>query len=437
MQSTYKILSLDGGGTWALLQVLTLQAIFNKKFPDKEIKGHEVLRHFDLVIGTSGGSMVLAALACNWTFDQIISIFDDASKRGQIFKTLSFKERYFPVNFMHLFGIKSIGTRYNTTNKKKALEDILVLDSGKKLVDIPLSELPEIIGKKSLELIVTTFDIKNRRAKFFRSNNMSKARAEIMAGHANFDETNLVTAIHGSSNAPVNYFDFPAVLKPKQTNRRYYLWDGALGGFNNPVMAGITEALANGVSRNTIRVLSIGTASKVASKEDSLAFRDAYYTTLLGRKLRFEEDGGIDFNKTKKKGVFSRLFKGSKLYTGALSSLSQSILFEPQTWATYSAYIHLFADDLEAPNNLSNFVRLSPQIIVDHNDSNILKRLYHLDMDVTEQSEIEDLKECYRMWRDGLIINEPIQWTKTIDEVYIHAKGHRLFSDALEAIDWL
>lgn len=437
MQIPYKILSLDGGGTWALLQVLTLQELFKKKFPNRVVRGHEVLKHFDLVIGTSGGSMVIAALACNWTFDEIIAIFDDASKRGEIFKKLSFRERYFPLNFMHLFKVKSIGTRYSTTHKKKALEDLLVLDNGKKLVDISLSELPEVIGKMSLDIIITTFDIKNKRAKFFRSNKSSKARAEIIAGHSNFDETNLVTAIHGSSNAPVNYFDFPAVLKPKQTNRRYYLWDGALGGFNNPVMAGITEALANGVSRNAIRVLSIGTASKVASKEDGILFRDTYYKTLLGRKLRYKNSGAIDFKKTKQKRGFSRLFKGATLFTDALSNLSKSILFEPQTWATYSAYIHLFADTIDAKENHQRFVRFSPQIWVDENASPLLKRLYTLDMDVTAQNEIEDLKDCFSSWKDGVIANEPIQWTKTIDEEYIYAKGHKTFNEALEAIDWL
>jgi patatin-like phospholipase/acyl hydrolase len=34
-EGNYKILSLDGGGTWALLQVLTLKKIFEKKIQKK------------------------------------------------------------------------------------------------------------------------------------------------------------------------------------------------------------------------------------------------------------------------------------------------------------------------------------------------------------------------------------------------------------------
>ena len=38
-------------------------------------------------------------------------------------------------------------------------------------------------------------------------------------------------------------------------------WDGAIGGYNNPVLAGLIEALANGISLDAVRVLSIGTGS--------------------------------------------------------------------------------------------------------------------------------------------------------------------------------
>lgn len=219
MAATYKILSLDGGGTWALLQVLTLQHLFELKYPQREVRGHEVLRHFDLVIANSGGSMVLAALSCNWTFKKTIAIFEDQDKRSQIFSKLRRSERYFPVNILHSLGITSIGSRYSTTRKVAALKDILRIEDNdgkviRRLDGVLLPDLPELMGKKSLQLVVTTFDIINRRAKLFRSFKGSKARAEQVAGLDHFDEINLVKAIHGSSNAPVNYFDFQQFLAP-------------------------------------------------------------------------------------------------------------------------------------------------------------------------------------------------------------------------------
>ncbi|WP_299366723.1 patatin-like phospholipase family protein [Winogradskyella sp.] len=453
MEKKYKILSLDGGGSWAILQVLTLKDIFLKRYPNKKIKGHEVLRHFDLVIANSGGSMVLAALACNWTFDDIIKLFDDKEIREKIFTKLNFSQKYFPANFMSLFGVKSVGTRYSTTAKKKALEDILIIDNMKRLNDVTLSELPKIIGKESLEIVVTTFDIINKRAKFFRSNMDSKARAEVVAGLDHFEQVSLVGAIHGASNAPVNYFDFPAVLVPKIkgliNKRRRYLWDGALSGFNNPIMAGLTEAFANNINRENIHVLSIGTAGKLISNEDSDNFRDQYYSTLLGKKIIRTEDGGkIDFDKTlnwkvlgfriKKPKVFFRLFKGGRFYSSIISNLSQSILFEPQSWASYSAYTSLFSGRIDNANeNNRRFIRLSPQIIKENNSNELINKLYDLDMDVTKQDEIQLLKSCYDEWKKGTIKNEPVQWTKTIHGDYIFAKGHQHYVDALSDLNWL
>ncbi|MEM8937885.1 MAG: patatin-like phospholipase family protein [Bacteroidota bacterium] len=448
MRNNYKILSLDGGGSWAILQALTLKDIFSSKYPDTEIRGHEVLRHFDLVIANSGGSMVLAALACNWTFDEILSLFDDETTRKSIFKRLNFRQRYFPTNFMRLFGIKSVGTRYSTTAKKNALESILKIDGDKKLNDVNLSELPKIIGKDSLEIIVTTFDIINKRAKLFRSNKTSKARAEVAANLDHFDEVTLVEAIHGSSNAPVNYFDFPAIFSPEGTRRRFYLWDGALGGFNNPVMAGLTEAFANNVKRENIHILSLGTGGKLISEEDSDNFRDQYYSTLLGKKVVRTRDGEkIDFERTlywkvfglkiKKPKIFFRLFKGAGFYGSTLSNMTQSILFEPQTGASYSAYTSLFTGNMDDSNNNKRFIRLSPQIIKEDNAGELIHQLYDLDMDITEQEDIELLKSCYEEWKKGNIKNEPVQWVKTINGDYVFAKGHSTYINAIKDLEWI
>ena len=51
---SYKILSLDGGRSWALIQARILQDIYG------DIKGHELLKHFDVVIANSG--------QCFWLF---------------------------------------------------------------------------------------------------------------------------------------------------------------------------------------------------------------------------------------------------------------------------------------------------------------------------------------------------------------------------------
>lgn len=64
---------------------------------------------------------------------------------------------------------------------------------------------------------------------------------------------------------------FQPGLKPNKP-RFYELWDGALGGFNNPVVAGIIEAIKLGVPKSEISIVSLGTGNKLMSAEDKEQF---------------------------------------------------------------------------------------------------------------------------------------------------------------------
>jgi patatin-like phospholipase/acyl hydrolase len=76
----YRILSLDGGGSWALIQVRALIELYGEATP-----GHDVLRNFDLVASCSGGSLVLAGLVENLALAEILQYFRDEQKRRSIF----------------------------------------------------------------------------------------------------------------------------------------------------------------------------------------------------------------------------------------------------------------------------------------------------------------------------------------------------------------
>src|SRR5947209_4112016 len=88
----YRILSLDGGGTWELIQVKALIRIYGDN-----TTGHTVLRDFDLVAANSGGSIVAAALACNLPLSQILGEFKDESWRQKIFVPLPWYEKLNPL----------------------------------------------------------------------------------------------------------------------------------------------------------------------------------------------------------------------------------------------------------------------------------------------------------------------------------------------------
>jgi patatin-like phospholipase/acyl hydrolase len=61
----YRILSLDGGGSWALIQVKALIELYGAN-----ALGRELLQEFNLVAANSGGSIVLGCLLENFTLAQ-------------------------------------------------------------------------------------------------------------------------------------------------------------------------------------------------------------------------------------------------------------------------------------------------------------------------------------------------------------------------------
>ena len=394
----YKILSLDGGGSWALLQILTLK----ERYPDPEITGWTILKEYDLVIANSGGSMVLAALASDWTLDKCLELFDKAEIRDSIFKKSSFWDRYFPTNFLAPLGF---GPKYSTTGKYKGLSDIF-----KEIKSLKLHELVEKIGEGAPHMAVVTFDAINNKAKFFRSYEDEDEE---------FDEVNLVQAIHGSSNAPVNYFDFPARIKANGTEKWYYLWDGALGGFNNPVAAGMVEALNLGVKKEHIAIVSLGTSNKIISERERKYFYKLYINVLKNRRWK--------------------LRMGAKFFMKTVVNQAKTILYEPPDWASYVAYVLRFDYDLKnTEENATKFVRLSPLIHAldefDDATKELVYQLHALDMDLTCDEDIQLIKECFKAWKEGRILNQPIKTSFDKNETIKYKCGRRYFQEAFQ--DW-
>lgn len=394
----YNILSLDGGGSWALLQLLTL----NEKYPGKT--GHEILKEFDLVIANSGGSIVLAALAENWTIAKALSLFDDKNKRETIFSRNRFKERFFPVDYIRLFG-GAFGPKYSSKRKGEAFRNLFPEINKRQMI-----ELPEFIGKNSLKIVVCTYDALNNRAKFFKS-----------YGDDNeyYDSVKLTQAIHGSSNAPIQYFDFPARFRARKSKIFYELWDGALGGFNNPVVAGLIEALKLGIPKSQIKLISIGTGNKLMSKED---------------KERFYQLKQIAVRERKKKFLLFRLKLQLEYFMKSVLNQAKTILYQPPDWSNYVALKWLLDENGNAVSD--RFIRLSPMIHIDKNTpvsmKILLDSLYRLDMDLTKDAEIDLLKQCFENWKTGLIKNQPVEYKVNRENELIYINGFKTFEDAMK-----
>jgi Patatin-like phospholipase len=76
----FRVLSLDGGGAWSLIQVRALTELYGQA-----ANGHQVLANFDLVAANSGGSLVLAGLVEDLPLAGILQYFLDEQRRRSIF----------------------------------------------------------------------------------------------------------------------------------------------------------------------------------------------------------------------------------------------------------------------------------------------------------------------------------------------------------------
>ncbi|MDN3588602.1 patatin-like phospholipase family protein [Pedobacter aquatilis] len=342
---SYKILSLDGGGSWALIQARVLQDIYG------DLNGHELLKKFDMVIANSGGSLVLATLCNDMKLSEIISVFEDEDKRKQVFSKLSFWEKLKWRNIASLTNV--LGPKYSMERKLSGLQNVLqaynkLMLEGKTTqptLNINLNELPKIIGKPELQILIIGFDYFRQRATFFRSNVASKTDA--FSG-GKYYQVSLGHAIHASSNAPVNYFDAPAEIRINQLNgqdvRNTKMWDGGVSGFNNPVLAGLVEALTNNnIPLSDYKILSLGTATGGQAMISDYQTSSNPEIQNIFQKNRKNKLAFTDYNLT---------------FVSDIKKMSTSILGDPPDSATFIAYSILDP----SLSNTACLVRINPCI---------------------------------------------------------------------------
>jgi len=374
----YKILSLDGGGTWAMIQVQALLNIYG------DVTGREVLRKFDLVAANSGGSIVLGALCEDWKLSRIDALFKDKAQRETVFVKKFFR------------GV----ARYSTREKLKGLQKLLPFGATHRINEV-VQEIRKSPGGRATDLLITSFDYDRKRAVYFRSN--LNSRTSSGSGY----EVRLAEAIHASTNAPIKYFDEPAEVEcfsgTTSTKRRF--WDGGVAGLNNPVLAAVTEALANDPARRAdVRVLSIGTANVFRP----MAMPDPVEP--LGEPV-----------------VESTLYRDMQV-------MATSVLDDPPDVASYVAHVMLGgpipqpgassvdpqSDGLDSP-----VVRMNPMIqpwyrgvdpagkdrweLPDGWNPGAFRKLVKLDMDAVDQPEVDLISAYINTWLADRVPNQPVQ----------------------------
>jgi hypothetical protein len=176
----------------------------------------------------------------------------------------------------------------------------------------------------------------------------------------------------------------------KPPERRY--WDGGVGGYNNPVLAAVTEALANGVAPERIDVLSIGTGSTHRPLESAV----------VSTPLAMARERSTLFHDFKK--------------------LAAAILDEPPDAASFIAHVALgqpMPDESGRPVTNGSLVRMNPvatPVLVNGTwalphgiAESRFARLVDLDMDVVAQEDVMLIDDFAQEWLDDIWPNQPIR----------------------------
>jgi uncharacterized protein len=387
----YPILSLDGGGSWAVLQVMALQEIYGA-----DARGHDILSEFKLVAANSGGSLTLGGLIENKTLIELRSdFFLSLAERQSVFVPAGF----FDDPEAAALRLVGIGAKYRADAKLEGLRRLFA-----RYGDVKLSQLREKTGRANLpDIVIAGFDYDRTRGYLFRSNRASLARNQ----GDELDPT-LAQAVHASSNAPVLYFDAPARVQDKQ------FWDGGVAGYNNPVLIALVEALANNPNpQSEIRALSIGTGTVY---------------------LPFDPDH------SRPSDLVQRPRKSASI--ADLRELATAIVDDPSDVASFHAHVALRGALPEpgSPPAPSPVVRLNaliqpfpagdswqtPPGLTPREFSELLK----LPVDAIEQHSVELIVRLGQAWISDHVLNQPVRTNRKTLACEI---GYRLFSEGVEA----
>jgi len=368
---SYRILSLDGGGIWGLIQLRALIALYSEA-----TSGRNVLADFNLAAASSAGSIVLGGLVEGLELVEILDFFLDQAKRDSVFS---------PTQVLldkALHDLTGLGPKYSAANKLSALQDVLPSKGT-----LPLSHAAAALRRsgsnQDIHLLIIGFDYDRCRAVFFRSSEVS-GPAWGVGGTA---EVTLAEAIHASTNAPVNYFDAPASF-PDRPGR---YWDGAIAGCNNPVVAAVTEAIGKSQSPTDCVALSIGTG-----------------TVALPWPRPGEESSPYVQQPT-----------NSSVVTD-LRELALAIVDDPPDIATFLAHVMTGSGvGLNKPGADSRIIRMSPLVspvkkggawaAPDDMTSEQFTYLANLDMDAIQPEQVDAISRYADLWIQGLAPNQPIR----------------------------
>ena len=210
----FYILSIDGGGIRGVFAAQILKCI-------KEELKIKFFEKFDIIAGTSTGSIIAAGLAIDYPIEEIVDLYQ---KKGKKIFYRNYSEKFNWINWKGFFKSK-----YTNKYLKQELSSVFQ---------------DKTLSNTKTRLIIPASDISNGNVFVLKSN--------YDPNFVRDKDIRIADAVLASCSAPT-YFD-PHKIK------KYLLADGGLWA-NNPSLVALTEAMGRRlqISRKNIRIISIGT----------------------------------------------------------------------------------------------------------------------------------------------------------------------------------
>jgi hypothetical protein len=239
-----RILSLDGGGIRGMLSLALLERIeelLQSQQPKSKQENFVLADYFDLIAGTSTGSIIAAGLALGWKVQRLLNLY----------KTLS-TDVFIPR--ARLPWQKYSKAKY----KDEPLRILLQKEFGTttKLGDVDKTGLMIMTKKLDTEHIWAFHN--NPKGKFYNK------KANKYPGNKNY---HLAEVVRASTAAPM-YFDPERIDLNHEEGTKGVFVDGGVTPFNNPSLAALMVATIKGfgfnwpLGKDKLLLVSIGTGWK-------------------------------------------------------------------------------------------------------------------------------------------------------------------------------
>lgn len=226
-QKPYRVLSLDGGGMRGLYTASLLNTLANRFGNNLDIgKG------FDLIVGTSTGSILASGLAAGVSLKKVIAIYQETGK-------LIF-QKPMPNNKL-LKYIWALRCSINPANKNQPLINALQDVFGNETIG-------ELYTRRNIGICIPTINMTTHKAQVFKTPHNPIKNAD--------NNRLIVEACLASSAAPV-IFPVARINDPNTEGTESYYVDGGLWA-NNPVQIALIESLQMSKQNQAIEIISIG-----------------------------------------------------------------------------------------------------------------------------------------------------------------------------------